>query len=320
MSGILSRPVHTGESGLQLQGFQKFQLVSLLELVKVLSRGYIQQLEVVEMSVLNGVDDRRDFEIPDNETLNADHVSKIDKKLELQRQLYVYLKFPSPLQDYLKRIRKKITSSMTFGELRRELEFLNDLVEDAMAHIVFGFVPLNRKRYFKQEQMFGQKVFDSFPSARPEIKEAGNCYAHGLNTACVFHLMRAVEIAVKAMHWTLTRRKKLVYEKFKAGVKQPLSKPIELCDWGQLISGLNLLLTKLAVGKSGSVLRQQKHAFYSDVIRNFEHFKDAWRNTISHGHEIGMESKRLLFMDEEAQNIMTDTERFLKKLAERVKE
>jgi hypothetical protein len=48
------------------------------------------------------------------------------------------------------------------------------------------------------------KVFDAgcarkLAEAAPEIKEAGNCLAVGLNTAAVFHVMRASECGLRVL-------------------------------------------------------------------------------------------------------------------------
>ncbi len=47
--------------------------------------------------------------------------------------------------------------------------------------------------YFNNNQLFGDKVFDCFPSANDDIFEAGACLAFERPTACVMHLMRVAE-------------------------------------------------------------------------------------------------------------------------------
>ncbi len=54
--------------------------------------------------------------------------------------------------------------------------------------------------YFdKALDAFGQKAVDVFPSAVPEIDEAGKCIALGRAPAAVFHLMRIAEIGLRAL-------------------------------------------------------------------------------------------------------------------------
>lgn len=47
---------------------------------------------------------------------------------------------------------------------------------------------------------FGPEILAKFPSATFDIEEASKCMAIGRYTACVFHLMRVMEIALHAIH------------------------------------------------------------------------------------------------------------------------
>jgi hypothetical protein len=49
------------------------------------------------------------------------------------------------------------------------------------------------KQYYEQTFLFGQNVFDAFPSANDDIYEAGMCLALERATGCVMHLNRALE-------------------------------------------------------------------------------------------------------------------------------
>lgn len=64
---------------------------------------------------------------------------------------------------------------------------------------VFLFLSLPDTKYYQQEQLFGSEVFESFPSARYDVGEAGNCYVLGRHTACVFHCMRILEKGLHAI-------------------------------------------------------------------------------------------------------------------------
>src|SRR5208282_5491043 len=63
----------------------------------------------------------------------------------------------------------------------------------------FAYIPAPNDKYFERDDMFGAKVYDRFPPARDDIKDAGNCYAASLYTACVFHLMRVAELGLRAI-------------------------------------------------------------------------------------------------------------------------
>ena len=224
---------------------------------------------------------------------------------------------------YLNDIQKKIISApITFNEFDREIEILSGRIDHQIEELVFGFIPKEKGHFFEAEKLFGNTVFDNFPSAREEIKEAGNCYALNVNTACVFHLMRVVEIGARAMYWQMTKRKNVVIEKYKKGAAKKMSKsiPMELCDWNTLIKGFNIALEKLEAGKSKSIIKNQNHAYFNRLVKIFDNFRSGWRNVISHGNEIDSSSKRTLFKEGETSDLMRDTERFMRLLAERVME
>ncbi len=53
-----------------------------------------------------------------------------------------------------------------------------------------------RMRLKTADEVFGPRVIDRLPSIEPDLAEAIRCYVFGCGSACVFHLMRATEIAV----------------------------------------------------------------------------------------------------------------------------
>jgi hypothetical protein len=70
----------------------------------------------------------------------------------------------------------------------------DDLNAQRFFYVEPGYAP-----FYGQDQLFGAMVAKKFPSAKEDIKNAGNCLALGQPTACVFHLMRAMEIAVRQL-------------------------------------------------------------------------------------------------------------------------
>jgi len=93
----------------------------------------------------------------------------------------------------------------------------------------------------------------------------------------------------------------------------------ELCDWDTLIKGLRSALKEMETGKKTNARIKAKHAFYSEAISTFSEFKDAWRNTISHGHEIAS-TDRKLYKKGETEDIMKSVRHFLTHFAKRVSE
>ncbi len=58
---------------------------------------------------------------------------------------------------------------------------------------LFLFVPQHRSDYYESDALLTEAAKKAFPHAAAEIRTAGNCFAAGLITACVFHCMRALE-------------------------------------------------------------------------------------------------------------------------------
>lgn len=168
--------------------------------------------------------------------------------------------------------------------------------------MVFGFIPREHAPYFQQDALFGTEVNESFPSAAEDIKEAGNCYAHGLYTACVFHLMRAVEVGARRMVGALKAGKYL----------NPPNRPVELCTWDDLLKALDKGVADLAAGTRTDPRKKATYEFYHHAVGQFRNFKDAWRNNVSH--------KRETYQPGKTKDIMDNTRQFMRHLASRLKE
>src|ERR1044072_3749489 len=76
---------------------------------------------------------------------------------------------------------------------------LQNRIEDELESVMLMQIPVDRARYYEGQNLFGQDVADKFPSAILDIEEAGKCYAVSRHTACVFHLMRVMEIGLRSV-------------------------------------------------------------------------------------------------------------------------
>lgn len=63
------------------------------------------------------------------------------------------------------------------------------------------FVHLDEQdvQFYGQKAPFGTAVVKKFPNASSDLEAAGNCLALQQPTACVFHLMRAMEVTVRRL-------------------------------------------------------------------------------------------------------------------------
>ncbi|MGA8764593.1 MAG: hypothetical protein WB562_17120, partial [Candidatus Sulfotelmatobacter sp.] len=89
-------------------------------------------------------------------------------------------------------------ATYTTATIASRFEFILDTIMIEMRQNVFMYIPRGRSGRYGLEQPFGESVAKQFPSASFDAKEAGNCFAAGRYTACVFHLMRGLEVVLAA--------------------------------------------------------------------------------------------------------------------------
>jgi hypothetical protein len=142
---------------------------------------------------------------------------------------------------------------------------------------------------------FGIEAAKAFPSIVYDSKEAGNCLALGRNTACVFHLMRVLEIGLTAL-----------------GAVFAVS--LARTNWAPAIDQIESHVRDMhkdPVWKAMADCKEQQE-FYSQVASHFVILKDAWRNYTVHA--------RGKYDDEEAESIFRSARAFMEKLATRLHE
>ncbi len=127
----------------------------------------------------------------------------------------------------------------------------------------FFFVPPERANYYSDEGIafldendgladkltLLRPAIKSFPSITNELREAGNCFAFDRPTACVFHLARVMEAALK-----VTARE--------LGVGYTT-------DWGRCFRDIE---------KQG----EQSDPFFREAVAYLRSFKNVWRNPTMH--------------------------------------
>ena len=118
---------------------------------------------------------------------------------EVQREI-TRLQLRSALAQ-MKRIEEYITPkghAIMQAQIRAMLIDLHQRICDDLDDRFFLFIPSENVPYYRAaEPLFGKDVEAKFPEMSEDISEAGKCLALNRATAAVFHLMRAVEIAVQ---------------------------------------------------------------------------------------------------------------------------
>jgi len=153
-----------------------------------------------------------------------------------------------------------LSEMLSIGNMvRRELEVRK-----------FLLIPSPDDKKVRQAKPFGNAVYFAFPSARVELTNAGTAFAVELYTASVFHLMRATEIALRA----------LCNDR---GITSIKNAPVDMMQWETIIKALETETQQIvnwpnSLGK----IKVQAEEFYNGATGHFRGIKDEWRNHVAH--------------------------------------
>jgi HEPN domain-containing protein len=146
----------------------------------------------------------------------------------------------------------------------------------------FFYIPIKRAKAFEVKEPFGPRVSAKFPKLGEDIEDAHKCYACGRYTACVFHLMRVVEVAVQRLG------KKL-------GVKNAKN-----LVWQVILDQVNLAIKSLPA-------KSPKTKKFAAVTGHLYNVKVAWRNEVMHPKET--------YTEEEAETLLSLVKVFMVEVA-----
>jgi hypothetical protein len=168
-------------------------------------------------------------------------------------------------------------------------ELRGRLADDLKLPMFFVLTPREGELYASASAggAFTASVADAFPSALYDSVEATKCLALGRTTACVFHLMRVMEIGLTALG---------------ARLAVPMThKP----GWEGILKKANGQMTLPNDKKDPDWIKDE--AFLSDAMAMLIAVKTAWRNPTMH-----MEKT---YTDEQAKRIWESVRGFMQQLA-----
>ena len=143
-------------------------------------------------------------------------------------------------------------------------ELKRSIVREMRANL-FLHIPEDRKRYFSDADLFGPKVSEAFPSAIYDMEQAGKCLALARYTACIFHLMRVLEVALRTLGKTL---------------HDPSLDPKTNPTWDRILRRFNDELGKERSKRSPEWAADD--VFFSGAATMLMGVKTAWRNPTMH--------------------------------------
>jgi hypothetical protein len=192
--------------------------------------------------------------------------------------------------------------TLTKPEIISEIEGIESSLEKELLGEQFVYIPRSKSKFCEQPALFGETVNQAFPSAATDIKDAGNCLAADLNTAAVFHLMRAVESAMRVLVVHL-------------GIKIK-NKAVKEAGWDELIKLIDKKLKerreKYAKSKRKKRSEWSDLKFYGVAADELSVFKENWRDKVMHTWDN--------YNEHEAMNVFIRVKGFMQKLATKVSE
>ncbi|HEX9791250.1 MAG TPA: hypothetical protein VGA60_11350 [Kiloniellales bacterium] len=146
---------------------------------------------------------------------------------------------------------------------QREFTLLIDAVKAEIRNKLFMFVPAHLAKYYESDALLSERARSAFPTSTIEIRNAGSCLAAGLNTASVFHCMRAVEHGLRAL-------------------ANNVGVTFEAQQWKNVIDQIESEIRKLGNTLPAGTAKTERLQFLSQASAGFSHFKDGWRNHVMH--------------------------------------
>ena len=167
---------------------------------------------------------------------------------------------------------------------------LQNRISDELESHFFIYVPSDKIEYF-EEKYVSEDLAETFGEAAYDFREAGKCFALARHTACVFHLMRVLEVGLN-------------------GLAARLQVSSDHRNWQNIIGDIEKKIKE--IGPSWGLRWKEKEQLYSGAAVEFRYFKNAWRNHVAHVRE--------RYDEESALNIFTHVRAFMQHLATKLKE
>jgi hypothetical protein len=178
------------------------------------------------------------------------------------------MKLSLVIRGQWERLLKRAASDAPLSEIAILVREMNNNLLTELAGAYFLMIPADRRFAYEQPQpIFGSDVHKAFPGAQRDIAAAGRCYALDEWTACVVHVMRALE---HGLRWLAKR----------AGLK-----PEDVVgeNWKNVIDKIEKKTRELEQ-LPRSPAKSENVQFLSEAATQFRWFKDAWRNDAAHAH------------------------------------
>lgn len=165
----------------------------------------------------------------------------------------------------IERLSLAMNEGKSLAQLKPLFSYITQSFHDELEDIYLLHVASARQDLWEARQLFGSEVAKSFASASADIEEAGKCLALERYTACVFHLMRVMEVGLRALGKSLND----------ASI-DPAKNP----SWKDILRKCEGELAKASKDRCAEWRADDQ--FFSAATANLLAVKDAWRNPTMH--------------------------------------
>jgi hypothetical protein len=169
---------------------------------------------------------------------------------------------------------------------------------DLLAHAVTGelkgrlllYMDPKRAEYYRRHHL-SQDTRNALPGSSRELRLAGDSYACGSPTACVFHCLRALEFGLGAL-----------------AVDVGLTWTRE--QWHTIIEQIEAAIRGLQQSLPKGHAKEERLNGLAQAAMEFMHFKEGWRNYVTHN--------RIIYDDPDAEDILVHVCTFLERLSDKL--
>jgi hypothetical protein len=189
---------------------------------------------------------------------------------------------------------KKLRFNLTLPDFHAEVRTLREAMEADLRFKYFYYYSDVKARAINSIGSDWGPVFAKLKMIETDVEAAVDCYALGHNLACVFHLMRVMEVGVQRFG-----------KRLGVSLEHKTTGRIADKSWHQILNDLNPKLNALP---QNTAKAKEKHEKFSAIQSYLYRVKDAWRNPTMHPRKTG-------YNDLETQNIINQVRSFLNELA-----
>jgi len=147
-------------------------------------------------------------------------------------------------------------------QLGQSIQSLILRIKDELGSQYFFHLTASDVPFYLDKEPFGTKVADKFDRANEDISEAGKCLALQRPTACVFHLMRVMELGVQTL-----------------GKKLKVDIDVRSETWNKIILHVN---SKILALPSKTATQKKKKSSIAEAAAHLQSVRLAWRNEVMH--------------------------------------